>query len=163
MPTGLLPTAGPETGVPPTDPQEVAEAFLAALAESDLEGALELVDEDLVYTNVGLPTIHGRHRLAKAFAVLERPEAGFEVYLHAITAEDAVVLTERTDIIVWGPLRAQFWVCGRFDVHDGKITLWRDAFDFVDILRGVARGLVGIVLPSVRPQAPRTLDDPPGR
>ena len=133
------------------------------MAESDLEAALELVDEDLVYTNVGLPTIHGRHRLAKAFAVLERPEAGFEVYLHAITAEDAVVLTERTDVIVWGPLRAQFWVCGRFDVHDGKITLWRDAFDFVDILRGVARGLVGIVLPSVRPQAPTSLDDPPGR
>ena len=87
---------------------------------------------------------------------------GFEVYLHSISAEGPVVLTERTDVIVVGPFRAQFWVWGRFDVHDGRITLWRDSFDFVDMTRATVRGLVGMALPAVRPTAPDP-GDAPGR
>ena len=163
MPIGLLPTSAPDDLAEVTDPQAVVEAFLHALSVPDLSRALDLVADDLVYTNVGLPTIHGRARLAKLFGGLERPGAGFEVYLHAITAEGPIVLTERTDVIVVGSFRAQFWVCGRFDVHDGKITLWRDAFDFVDIVRGLVRGAVGLLVPSLRPRAPRSLADAPGR
>ena len=68
-----------------------------------------------------------------------------------------------TDVLVFGSLRAQFWVCGRFDVRDGRIELWRDSFDFVDITRAFLRGLAGMVLPGVRPPAPSSADDPPGR
>ena len=50
---------------------------------------------------------------------------GFEVKIHRIAAEGATVLTERTDALIFGPLRLQFWVCGVFEVHDGRITLWR--------------------------------------
>lgn len=163
MPHGLLPIAAADAAPGLTDPQAVVEAFLAALMASDLEAALELVDDDLVYVNVGLPTIHGRAQLAKAFAAMERPTISFEAYLHAISADGPVVLTERTDVIVWGRFRAQFWVCGRFDVHDGRITLWRDAFDFVDIVRGNVRGLVGMALPRFKPRAPKDRDSAPGR
>lgn len=163
MPHGLLPIAAADAAPGLTEPQAVVEAFLAALMATDLDAALELVDDDLVYTNVGLPTISGRDGLAKAFAGMERPSIGFEAYLHAISADGPVVLTERTDVITWGRFRAQFWVCGRFDVHDGKITLWRDAFDFVDVSRGSVRGLVGMVVPSLRPKAPATKDAAPGR
>ena len=163
MPHGLLPIAAADAAPGLTDPQAVVEAFLAALMASDLDAALELVADDLVYVNVGLPTIHGRDRLAKAFAAMERPTIGFEAYLHAIAADGPVVLTERTDVIQWGRFRAQFWVCGRFDVHDGKITLWRDAFDFVDIVRGNLRALAALAVPSLRPQAPAGRDAAPGR
>jgi limonene-1,2-epoxide hydrolase len=166
MPDGLLPSSAPSGAAAAgtlTDPQAVVEAFLAALADGDTDTALALVDDDIEYVNVGLPPIRGREQMVKVAAVFERPDLDFEVYLHAISADGPTVLNERTDVLVFKGMRTQFWVAGRFDVHDGKITLWRDAFDFVDILRGVARGLVGIVLPSVRPQAPRTLDDPPGR
>jgi limonene-1,2-epoxide hydrolase len=131
MPTGLLPLAASEDAAPPNDPQEVAEAFLAALASSELERASALVDPEIDYINVGLPPIRGRSQMAKAFRLFDRPGAGFEVYLHAISAEGPIVLTERTDVLIIGRLRIQFWVWGRFDVHDGKITLWRDSFDFV--------------------------------
>lgn len=163
MPHGLLPIAAADAAPTLTEPQAVVEAFLAALMASDLDAALELVDDDLVYVNVGLPTIHGRARLARAFAVMERPAVGFEAYLHAISTDGHVVLTERTDVIVWGGFRSQFWVCGRFDVHDGKITLWRDAFDFVDVLRGTTRGLLGMAVGSLRPKAPTSRSDAPGR
>ena len=45
------------------------------------------------------------------------------------------MLTERTDALIFGPLRLQFWVCGVFEVHDGRITLWRDYFDMFDFVK----------------------------
>jgi limonene-1,2-epoxide hydrolase len=60
------------------------------------------------------------------------------------------VLTERSDALIFGPLRLQFWVCGVFEVHDGRITLWRDYFDFFDMTKALARGLVALVLPSLK-------------
>jgi len=61
------------------------------------------------------------------------------------------VLNERTDAIVLGPLRLQFWVCGVFEVHDGQITLWRDYFDFYDFTKAILRGIAGTVVPALRP------------
>lgn len=162
MPTGLHPTPAPAAQEALTDPQAVAEAFMAALAADDLDAAMALAHEDILYVNVGLPAIRGRHKVAKALGGLSRPEAGFEVYLHAISADGPVVLTERTDVLTFGRFRSQFWVWGRFDVHDGQITLWRDSFDFVDILRAMGRGLAGVMLPSMRP-APPGPGDTPGR
>lgn len=163
MPDGLLPLAAPSDTTVLDDPQAVAEAFMAALAAGDSALAASLVDDDISYVNVGLPELRGRVEMDKVFRLLDRPGAGFEVYLHAISADGPVVLTERTDVLLIGRLRLQFWVWGRFDVHDGKITLWRDSFDFVDIARSVVRGLVAMVIPSFTPTAPRSLDEQPGR
>jgi limonene-1,2-epoxide hydrolase len=60
-------------------------------------------------------------------------------------------------------LCAQFWVWGRFEVHDGRITLWRDSFDFLDIARGTLRGVVSMLVPSLAAKAPASAEDPPGR
>jgi limonene-1,2-epoxide hydrolase len=61
------------------------------------------------------------------------------------------VLTERIDLMVFGPFRLRIWVCGVFEVRSNKITLWRDYFDLLDMVKAAARGLVGIVVPSLRP------------
>jgi limonene-1,2-epoxide hydrolase len=125
------------------------EGFLNALQDSDLEAAEAALDDNLVYENVGLPTIRGRARAIKLFRQMEG-RAGFEVKIHRIAADGAAVLTERTDALIFGPLRLQFWVCGVFEVHDGRITLWRDYFDFFDMVKATVRGLAGLVLPSLR-------------
>lgn len=144
----------------PTAPRDVVEAFLDALADSDLERAGELIAEDIAYTNVGLPTIRGRDRVLRALSVMDRPSASFEVYLHSISANGPTVLTERTDVLSLGRFRSQFWVAGRFDVADGLITLWRDSFDYVDLLRSAVRGLAALAVPSLRPAAPAETDAP---
>jgi len=146
-----------------TEPAEVVEAFLAALAANDFGTAAELLDEDVTYINVGLPAIHGRHRTIGLLKPLARPGARFEVYLHALAVNGSTVLTDRTDVLVFGRLRLQFWVTGRFDVVDGRITLWRDSFDYVDLLRSVVRGVAGAVVPALRPGAPQSPDVQPGR
>jgi limonene-1,2-epoxide hydrolase len=125
------------------------EVFLHALQDQDFDTADAALADDLVYQNVGLPTIHGRHRAIKLFRQMEG-RARFEVKIHRIAADGTAVLTERTDALIFGPLRLQFWVCGVFEIYDGRITLWRDYFDFYDMFKATLRGLAGLVVPPLR-------------
>jgi limonene-1,2-epoxide hydrolase len=125
------------------------EVFLHALQDQDFDTADAALADDLVYQNVGLPTIHGRQRAMKLFRQMEG-KGRFEVRIHRIAHDGTAVLTERTDALIFGALRVQFWVCGVFEVHDGRITLWRDYFDFYDIFKATLRGLAGLVVPSLR-------------
>lgn len=129
------------------DNADIVESFLHALSEQDFDTFEALLSDDVVYQNVGLPTIRGRQRVAKLMRGMEG-RAGFEVKLHRNVAEGFTVINERTDAIILGPLRLQFWVCGVFEVHLGVITLWRDYFDFYDMTKALVRGVVGIAIPS---------------
>jgi limonene-1,2-epoxide hydrolase len=128
----------------------IVEAFLFALRDQDFDTADALLADDLVYENVGLPTIRGRARAMKLFRAMEG-RAGFDVTFHRNVGEGTTVLNERSDALVIGPLRLQFWVCGVFEVHDGRITLWRDYFDVLDMFKATLRGIVGVVVPALRP------------
>jgi limonene-1,2-epoxide hydrolase len=136
-------------------PTSLVERFLDRLGAKDIDGAVELLAVDVEYANVGLPTVHGRTRVRRLLrATLGLAGAGFEVYTHTISASGSSVLTERTDVLKFRRLRVQFWVCGRFDVQDGQIVLWRDYFDQANIAAAMARGLLGTVLPAVRAKPP---------
>lgn len=103
-----------------------------------------------MYTNVSLPTIRGRARVDRLFRpALEKGWGGFRVHFHSIATSGHTVLTERTDALIFGPIEQRFWVYGRFDVIDGRITLWRDSFDWLDLLVGLIRGLAGALLPAL--------------
>lgn len=129
---------------------EVVRRFLTALADGDADAAIDLVAENLVYENVSLPTIRGKQRFAKGARQFYARGIGFDVRIHALTQAGSSVMTERTDALTWGRFRAQFWVCGSFEVNSaGEITLWRDYFDWVDVLKANVRGLIGMVVPSV--------------
>lgn len=127
------------------------EIFLAALQDRDIDHAGAMLDDNLVYQNVGFPTIRGRARAMKLFAAMDG-RAGFEVKIHRIAVNGSTVLTERTDALVFGPVRLQFWVCGAFEVTGGQITLWRDYFDMFDFTKAIARGVLGAVIPALRPE-----------
>ena len=129
----------------------VVETFLNSLQDLDLTTADALLADDVVYQNVGLPTVRGRATVMKLMRGMEG-RMGFEVKFHRNVAEGSTVLNERTDAIVFGPLRLQFWVCGVFEVHDGRITLWRDYFDFFDMLKATVRGVIGLAVPALRPR-----------
>jgi limonene-1,2-epoxide hydrolase len=133
------------------DPIDVVQRFLGALAEGDTEIAVSLVGDDLVYTNVSLPTIRGRHRFTKAAAIYFR-HMSFDVRIHGIAANGPVVLTERTDQLTLGPLRLQIWVCGTFEVVDGRIVTWRDYFDWANSTIGLLRAMAGAVVPALGPR-----------
>lgn len=133
----------------PVDDADIVKTFLEALQAQDFDTFESLMSDDVVYQNVGLPTIRGRQRVGKLMRGMEG-KAGFEVKFHRNVVNGATVLNERTDAIVLGPLRLQFWVCGVFEIQDGRITLWRDYFDFFDLAKATIRGIVGIAIPAVR-------------
>jgi limonene-1,2-epoxide hydrolase len=126
------------------------ETFLKALQSQDFDTVDALLADDLVYQNVGFPTVRGGRRVAKMFRGLQG-RMGFEVAIHRNVAEGETVINERHDALIFGAFRLQFWVCGVFEVHDGRITLWRDYFDLFDMLKGTLRGVAGAVIPSLRP------------
>jgi limonene-1,2-epoxide hydrolase len=121
---------------------EVVEEFLRALEALDIDRALELLDPHVVYQNVPFPPARGIRAVEKQLRGLGRFASAFEARNHNIAANGPIVLTERTDVLSVGRMRAAFWVCGTFEVHDGRITVWRDRFDFVDVLWACARGAV---------------------
>ncbi len=126
------------------------ETFLYALQDEDFDVADSLMADNFLWQNVGYPSIRGRKRIISVFR-RGKGRVGFEVKFHRIAAEGNAVLTERTDALVLGPVRMQFWVCGVFEVHGGRITLWRDYFDLYDVVKGTVRGLIGAVVPPLRP------------
>ncbi len=143
----------PSSGQTSTDDAaniRTVEVFLNALADDDLDTAGAALADDVVYQNVGLPTIHGRTATIGVFHRM-RGRARFEVKTHRSAADGSVVLTERSDALIIGPLRLQFWVCGVFEVHEGRITLWRDYFDFFDMFKATVRAVAATVFPSLRP------------
>jgi limonene-1,2-epoxide hydrolase len=129
---------------------EVVRAFLGALERLDIDAAVGMLSEDATYQNVPFPPARGRRAVERQLQGLARFGKGFEVHYDNVAADGATVLTERTDVLIVGPVRAAFWVCGTFVVRDGQITLWRDRFDFFDVLRAFAVGAGRAVLDRVR-------------
>jgi limonene-1,2-epoxide hydrolase len=107
----------------------VVEAFFAAFRALDLDRALSLMSDDVVYQNVPFPADRGKKAVTRTLKGFSRVMTGFDVEMKNIAATDGVVLTERVDFLR-GPIAdLEIWVCGTFEVKDGKITLWRDYFD----------------------------------
>ena len=131
-------------------PARVVRRFLEALAAADVDTAVDLVADDIVYQNVSLPTIHGKRRIERGAQACVERGLHFDVRIHRIAESGSTVLTERTDAISWGAFRSQFWVCGTFEVSDGKVTLWRDYFDWGAITAATLRGAIATVVPSLR-------------
>lgn len=148
-------TAAAVDGKQSTDPAGVVRAFLLALEDGELDQALALLAEDVAYTNVSLPTVRGRARVDRLFRpAYEKLGGGFRVHLHTVAADGNTVLTERTDALIFGRVDVRLWVYGRFEVQDGRITVWRDSFDWLDLTVGIVRGLLGAVVPSLNRRWP---------
>jgi limonene-1,2-epoxide hydrolase len=144
-------STGTTSALTSAETARTVESFLYALQDQDFDTTDALMADQIAWHNVGYPIIRGRERISRMFR-RSKGKFGFEVKIHRIAAEGTTVLTERTDVLVFGPVRIQFWVCGVFEIHAGRITLWRDYFDNFDFLRATVRGLLGAAVPALRPR-----------
>ena len=99
-----------------------------------LDGALELVSDDIEYDNVPMGPVHGPNGIRGVFAQLDGTVDKLEWIIHRQVASADLVLNERTDRFGKGDVWADLPVAGIFEVHDGKITLWRDYFDMTTMM-----------------------------
>ena len=128
----------------------VVREFLNALEIQAADEASELLTDDIAWLNNSLPVVRGAKRVRQVFDLAAKTRVGFAVQIHHIASSDNVVLTERTDILRFGPVRVAFWVCGTFELRDGKIAVWHDYFSYSNFARGIAVGLFQAVVPSKR-------------
>jgi limonene-1,2-epoxide hydrolase len=128
------------------DPATVVRSFLGRLEDLDVDAALAFADPAILYHNKGLPPARGIATFEKQMRALAKHATAFEARIHHLAADGPIVLTERTDAIEVRRFRSEFWVCGTFDVRDGRIVLWRDHFDFADVTIASLRGLVRAAL-----------------
>ncbi len=122
------------------DPEQTVREFFRLLALPDTKAAAALLGEDVVWKNTGLPTFTGR-KVGGMLLDAEKRGVTVDITIHHAAANGDVVLTDRTDVLRWGRWQSSFWVRGTFEVRDGRITLWDDAFSWVDFTRGSLVGL----------------------
>jgi limonene-1,2-epoxide hydrolase len=127
--------------------EAVVRQFLELLHEPDTKAAVELLHDDVEWRNSGAPTLRGKKRVGGMLRDMEKRHIGFEAKMHHVAATGDVVLTDRTDVLSVGRWETSFWVRGTFEVVDGTIRVWDDAFSWADLTRSSLMGAVRAVLP----------------
>jgi limonene-1,2-epoxide hydrolase len=100
-------------------PDETVNAFMAHINALDLASATALLSDDCEYDNVPIGKMHGRETVHEFLSPMMSRCSELDWITVRQAATGPLVLNERLDVPV----------AGIFEVHDGKITLWRDYFD----------------------------------
>ena len=118
---------------------ETVNEFMRRFCEKDLDGACELVTDDVEYDNVPIGTNIGPEGIRAVAASLLDGFDSIEFTVHRSAADGAVVMNERTDRFIVGDRSWDVPVAGVFELtDDGRIRLWRDFFDM-----GVVNEMLG--------------------
>lgn len=143
-----VPLMDAATATAPVNQAETVKDFLRRLEARDLDAGMALLTEDAIWINLTLPTVRGRRRIDRVIRALVK-RGQFRAHFHHVATHGDVVLTERTDELAVGPFKQRFWVYGRFELRDGRIAVWRDSFDWLDIAVSLARAAAGVVAPGL--------------
>jgi len=112
-----------------TTAADVVRDFCTAIDHKDLAAVEALLDEQVVYHNIGSEPAVGRE------ASLAAVKFQFDMFepivfrIRNIASDGNTVLTERVDEITANGVMAPVPVMGTFEVRDGRIVRWRDYFD----------------------------------
>ncbi len=126
--------------------EQIVRDFLALL-ETDPVASVALLHDDVEWRNTGLPTFRGR-KVGAMLRDMHKRKVGFAAVMHHAAANGDIVLTDRTDYLRFGRWETSFWVRGTFEVVDGRIRVWDDAFSVADVTRGSLLGLVRAIRPA---------------
>jgi limonene-1,2-epoxide hydrolase len=116
-----------------TTPKETVEEFVAAFVSAwpdrDAARVASFFSDDAVYHNIPMEPVEGRKAIEATLASFMTMGGQVRVDVGHIAAEGAIVMVERVDYFVGDQRTITLPVVGVFEVHDGKITAWRDYFD----------------------------------
>ena len=120
---------------------ETVRAFMAAMERLDYPAALDHVSEDVEYTNMPLgpgSTLRGHAGIRAVLEPFFAPTLSNEWIIKSMAASGNTVFMERLDRHQLPNGWAELPVAGVFEVVDGKITSWREYFDYSYIARQMA-------------------------
>jgi limonene-1,2-epoxide hydrolase len=117
----------------PPDAETVVRDFMATFTEAwptgDAEAVGRFFSEDAEYRNGPSAPVSGRDAIIGNLASMMA--MGGEVSAHIIhmVSDGPVVMIERIDYVNLGGRTAGLRIAGVFEVHNARITAWRDYFD----------------------------------
>jgi limonene-1,2-epoxide hydrolase len=109
--------------------EDIVDEFMARIVRMDLDGACELVSDEIEYDNVPMGKVYGPDGIKGFLGPMVEALDEVDWVIHRQTASDSLVLNERTDRFGKDGKWMELPVAGVFEVRDGRITLWRDYFD----------------------------------
>jgi limonene-1,2-epoxide hydrolase len=118
--------------------EEIVNEFIARVVRMDLDGACELVSDDVEYDNVPMGKVTGPDGIKSVLGQMVGMLDAVEWIVHRQVAVGPLVLNERTDRFGMNGKWMDLPVAGVFEVHDGRITLWRDYFDMATFTNQLA-------------------------
>lgn len=112
-------------------PTATVKAFLAAMEKKDYARGLQNVAEDCEYTNMpaGMGTVRGHAGIRQVLEPFFGPTLENEFVILRESTTGPIVFMERRDRHRLKDRWVELPVTGVFEVHGGKITVWRDYFD----------------------------------
>jgi limonene-1,2-epoxide hydrolase len=119
----------------PQTPIDVVMAFTAAVGRKDYDSAVKLVSDTCEYDNVPMMKVHGPKGVRAVLEPFFAPTIENEFIFLRVAADGPLLFTERLDRHLLADGWVELPVTGVWEVHDGKITLWRDYFDAQTILK----------------------------
>jgi limonene-1,2-epoxide hydrolase len=101
----------------------------SAIDRKDLAGVEALLDEKVVYHNIGMEPAVGRATTLDALKFQFDMFEAIVFKIRNLAVAGDTVLAERVDEITANGITAPVPVMGTFEVRDGRIVAWRDYFD----------------------------------
>ena len=123
-------------------PLETVNEFIARLCRLDVDGACELVTDDVEYDNVPMGKNHGPQGIKDLLGPMVGGVDEVDWVIHREAATDNIVMNERTARFRTGERWIELPVVGVFELDDdGRIALWRDYFDLATFNEQMAAAL----------------------
>lgn len=113
----------------PVGPTETVTAFCAEWRSGTAESIADYFSDDAVYHNIPMDPLVGKPAITEFVRGFIEAFGGIDFVIHHQAAAGNLVLNERTDRFTIGDNHIELRVMGTFEIHDGKITAWRDYFD----------------------------------
>jgi limonene-1,2-epoxide hydrolase len=112
-----------------TTPADVVRQFCSSIERRDLAAVEALLDEKVVYHNVGMEPAVGRQATVAAVKALFDMFDPIEFRVRNLAVDGDTVLTERVDVLTANGIAAPVPVMGTFELRAGHVLAWRDYFD----------------------------------
>jgi limonene-1,2-epoxide hydrolase len=109
--------------------ETVVREFCEAFARRDIDELLDYFTDDAIYHNIPMAPANGKPEIRAALEMFVPGSPEIEFEMLNIASSGSVVFTERIDRMDIAGHRVAAPVAGVFEIHDGKITAWRDYFD----------------------------------
>lgn len=119
-------------------PLEIVNAFLKAMERKDYAAGLAHVAPDCEYTNLPMGSVRGPEGVRAMLEPFFEPVEVNDFQILRTAANGPVVFVERLDRHRMAHGWFELPVTGVFEVHDGKITVWREYFDLSTLQKGMA-------------------------